>query len=85
MISSRPLITVAWTIGTLLALYTLVPPFWAAVRFERWKPLYRIALILAAASIWQFVPKSIPVLDGRVAFVLVGFALYEAVMRRRRV
>ena len=80
MISPRPLITVAWTIGTLLALYTLVPPFWAAVRFERWKPLYRIALILAAASIWQFVPKSIPVLDGRVAFVLVGFALYEAVM-----
>jgi exopolysaccharide production protein ExoZ len=79
MISSKPLITVAWTIGTLLALYTLVPPFWAVVRFERWKPLYRIALILAAASLWQYVPKSIPVLDGRVAFVLVGFALYEAI------
>jgi exopolysaccharide production protein ExoZ len=79
MISSRPLITVAWTIGTLLALYTLVPPFWAAVRYERWKPAYRIVFILVSVAVWQSIPKPIPVLDGRVAFVLVGFALYEAV------
>lgn len=79
MISSRPLITVSWTIGTLLALYTLVPPFWAAVRYERWKPAYRIAFILATVAIWNSLPRSIPMLEGRVAFVLVGFALYEAV------
>ena len=79
MISSRPLITVAWTIGTLVALYALLPPFWAAVRFERWKPGHRIALIMVCGAFWQYIPKSIPVLDGRVAFVLVGFALYEAV------
>jgi exopolysaccharide production protein ExoZ len=78
MVSSRPLITVAWTIGTLVALYALLPPFWAAVRFERWKPVYRIALIMVCGAFWQYIPKSIPVLDGRVAFVLVGFALYEA-------
>ena len=79
MISSRPLITVSWTVGTLLALYTLVPLLWAAVRYERWKPAYRIALILAIVAVWQSIPKPIPMLDGRVAFVLVGFALYEAV------
>jgi exopolysaccharide production protein ExoZ len=73
------LITVSWTIGTLLALYTVVPLFWAVVRFERWKPAYRIALIAATVAIWCSLPKSIPMLDGRVAFLLVGFALYEAV------
>jgi peptidoglycan/LPS O-acetylase OafA/YrhL len=79
MISSRPLITISWTIGTLLALYTVVPPFWAAIRLERWKPAYRIGLILALLAVWQSLPKTIPMLEGRVAFVLVGFALYEAV------
>ena len=80
MVSSRPLISVSWTIGTLLALYAIVPPFWAAVRYERWKPAYRIAFILAAVAIWNSLPKSIPMLEGRVAFVLVGFILYEAVI-----
>jgi len=79
MISSRPLITVSWTIGTLMALYTVVPFFWASVRYERWKPTYRIAFIVAIAAIWNSMPKPIPMLEGRVAFVLVGFALYEAV------
>jgi peptidoglycan/LPS O-acetylase OafA/YrhL len=79
MISSRPLIIVSWTIGTLLALYTAVPFLWASVRYERWRPAYRIAFILTAAAIWNCLPRSIPMLEGRVAFVLVGFALYEAV------
>jgi peptidoglycan/LPS O-acetylase OafA/YrhL len=79
MISSRPLIMVSWTIGTLVALYTVVPFFWASVRYEHWKPAYRIAFIVAAVAIWNSMPKSIPMLEGRVAFVLVGFALYEAV------
>ena len=49
------------------------------MRFERWKPAYRIAFILASFAIWNSLPQSIPMLEGRVAFVLVGFALYEAV------
>ncbi len=79
MISSRPMITVSWTIGTLLALYTLVPFFWKTVRYERWRPGYRIAFIMASVWIWYSVPKPIPMLDPRVAFVFVGFVLYEAV------
>jgi exopolysaccharide production protein ExoZ len=79
MVSSRPLITISWTIGTLLALYTVVPFLWAAVRYERWKPAYRIGFILATVAIWNSLPKSIPMLEGRVAFILVGFILYEAV------
>jgi peptidoglycan/LPS O-acetylase OafA/YrhL len=78
MVSSRPMLTVSWTIGTLLALNTVVPPFWKAVRYELWKPAYRIAFILATVALWYSIPKSVPMLDGRAAFVLVGFALYEA-------
>jgi exopolysaccharide production protein ExoZ len=84
MVSSRPMIIVSWTIGTLLALYTVVPLLWAAVRLERWRPAWRVALILALAAVWSVVPGSIPMLQGRVAFVLVGFALYEAVRAGRR-
>jgi exopolysaccharide production protein ExoZ len=79
VVSPRPLISVSWTIGTLLALYTVVPFSWAAVRYERWKPVYRIAFILTTIAIWNSLPKSIPVLERRVAFVLVGFLLYEAI------
>src|SRR5579871_3340160 len=63
MISSRPMIIVSWTIGTLLALYTLVPLFWTTVRFERWKPLYRIAFLLASVAVWYSMPRSVPMLD----------------------
>jgi peptidoglycan/LPS O-acetylase OafA/YrhL len=78
MVSSRPMITVSWTISTLLALYTLLPWFWRAVRFERWKPGYRVCFIVLAAVIWLVLPRPLPMLDGRAACVLVGFALYEA-------
>jgi exopolysaccharide production protein ExoZ len=78
MISSRPLITVSWTIGTLVALYTIVPCFWQYVHFERWSPAFRIALIVAAAALWFAAPRPLPMLDARVGFVLAGFGIYEA-------
>jgi len=78
MVSPRPMIIVSWTIGTLLALYTIVPLFWTTVRFERWQPPYRIAFILASLVIWYSVPRANPILDSRVAYLFVGFALHEA-------
>ncbi len=78
LVAHRPILIVSWTIGTLLALYTVVPWFWRTVHFERWKPAYRVCFILSAASVWFIIPHRLPMLEWRAGFVLVGFVLYEA-------
>jgi peptidoglycan/LPS O-acetylase OafA/YrhL len=73
------MITVTWTIGTLMVVYTVVPACWAAMRWERWKPAYRILLTLAGIAMWQYMPQSLPMFNPRVTFLFVGFLLYEAI------
>jgi peptidoglycan/LPS O-acetylase OafA/YrhL len=79
MISTRPVITVSWTIGTLIALYTVVPLFWRSVRYQCWHPVCRIGFILGAGALWLSTPQHYPLLEKRGVFILAGFTLYEAV------
>lgn len=78
LVASQPMVRVSWTIATLLALYTVVPWLWRAVRFEHWEPGYRVCFIVLATGVWFAVPHDLPMVEWRAGFFLVGFALHEA-------